>query len=1060
LKPTSEYAFETTVEQTLLRRSGWKRGDLAEWDERRALFRRPLLDFLRSGQPKTWAKLETQIGADALPGRLVETLLAELAAKGALEVLRHGFRFHGETLRLAWFRPAHGLNEETAALYERNELTVTRQVPCHPGKGSTVDLVLALNGLPVATVELKNPATGQSWRDAARQYRKDRDPAAPLFRFPERTLAHFAADPDEVRVTTRLMGEQTKFLPFNRGSLPGEAGCGAGNPPNPEGYRTAYFWEGTLARDSFLDILGRFLFLEKRNGNGTGSRAAGRRGGGKRRAGETLVFPRYHQLDAVRRLTEEARSGGPGNNYLIQHSAGSGKTNSIAWLAHRLMSLHDEEDRLVFDSVVVITDRRVLDQQLRQAIYQIEHAQGVVRAIDRDSRQLAGALAGGARIVVTTQQKFPFVLRGLYRVAGAESEEAATEAERDRAAAYRTEIAARRYAVIVDEAHSSQSGETAREFKAILGAGGGAVATRAEDRDDADGVEDDDGDDDGDDDEQDDPGSRDDFEDQLNRVIAARGPQPNLSFFAFTATPKGKTLELFGRKTPEGGRRPSHLYSMRQAIEEEFILDVLERYTPYRSFWKLLKEIPDDPEVPERKAMRALRRFITLHPTHLAQKTEIIVEHFRSRVLHRLGGRAKAMVVTSSRLHAVRYLKAFEKYLGEKGYADVRPLVAFSGEVSDPDTGLKYTETGMNERAAGRRISEAALAGEFATDEFRVLLVAEKYQTGFDQPLLAAMYVDKRLDGVQAVQTLSRLNRIHPGKEAPFILDFVNAPDDIQRAFRPYYDRTELAEPTDPQHLETLKHQLDESGIVLQSELEGFARVFFKSSEKQRPGDHAEIERWIQPAVDRFRALDDEEEQEEFRSRLSAFVRIYAYLSQVLPYGDREWEARYAFGRQLLPRLGRDPSEWYRPSGVELEYLRVRDLGTEDLSVREEGPGFVTAPTETGTGSEEEERAPLSQIIEVLNDRFGTEFGEADRLFFVQVRESASGDEEVAEMAQANPFDTFLLGIEARLETLMSERSGANERIVERFHSDPEFRSAVVPELARAIFEAVARPAD
>ena len=1032
MKATTEQAFESAIEETLLQQSGWERGDLGEWDPNRALFPAVVLDFLRTTQPDLWERFEKQLGAD-LEERLVERLCRELDEKGVLEVLRRGFKFHGRRLQVAWFRPAHSLNEETEALYAANRLSVTRQVPCHPDRGSTVDLLFALNGLPLATGELKNPATGQNWRHAVRQYREDRDPRAPLFRFGRRTLAHFAVDPEEVHLTTRLDGEETRFLPFNRGSRPGERECGAGNPPNPNGYRTAYFFEETLARDSFLDILGRFLFVEKKNGAGKDRRS--------RSNPETLVFPRYHQLDAVRRLTDTARREGPGRNYLIQHSAGSGKTNSIAWLSHRLMNLHDTNDRRVFDAVVVVTDRRVLDRQLQQAIYQIEHAQGVVRTIEKDSRQLAEALAGGARIVVTTLQKFPFVLRSLYRVAGADSEEAAGAEAKKQAETWGAEIAGRRYALIVDEAHSSQSGDTARELRAILGAGAGQASGSSKD-----------------------PG--DSLGEALDRIIEARGPQRNLSYFAFTATPKGKTLELFGRRPGTGGdpaRKAApesfHLYSMRQAIEEGFILDVLERYTTYRSFWNLLKKVPEDPEVPEHKALRALRRFVTLHPTNLSQKTEIIIEHFRSRVMRQIGGRAKAMVVTSSRLHAVRFMLSFERYLSAKGYTEVRPLVAFSGEVADPETGRKFTESRMNEFVSGRPISEAALAGEFAKDENRILLVAEKYQTGFDQPLLAAMYVDKRLDGVQAVQTLSRLNRTHPGKEPPFVLDFVNGREDIARAFRPFYDRTELSEPSDPDRLETLKHESDQAEIYLRSEVEAFARVFVRAKESPQSSDHAELERWVQPAVDRYRKQDDDE-REEFRKRLSAFVNSYAYLSQILPYGDREWEMLYVFGRHLLPRLGQDDGAFFRlKDEVELEFLRTERTGEGALQVAEEPAAYVLPPVEAGTGRAEEEEAPLSQLIEELNERFGTEFGEADRLFFAQVRENAVRNEEVERMARSNEFDDFRRGVNKLLRGLVVGQLGDNEQIVERFIADGEFREVVLPLLAQAIYASARRDA-
>jgi type I restriction enzyme R subunit len=751
MSQTNEQVFESYVVEMLLAK-GWRQGSVTEWDQERAFFPTGITSFIAATQPTIWEEMRGQHG-DNLEPMLLSVLVKELASKGALHVLRHGFKFYGKTFRLAYFKPAHGLNAEVLAQYEENRLTVTRQVPCHPGDHSTMDLVLAVNGLPVATCELKNPGTGQNWRHAVKQYKEDRNPRAPLFAFKERALVHFAVDPDEVYMTTRLAGAKSFFLPFNRGSHPGEIKCGAGNPQHASGYRTGYLWEEVLTRESFLDILGHFLFIEKKQ-----EKVDDGKGGRRIITRETLIFPRYHQLDATRKLIGATRNEGPGQNYLIQHSAGSGKTNSISWLSHRLASLHNDEDRKVFDCVIVITDRQVLDRQLQDAIYQIEHAQGVVKAIDQDSKQLAEALIDGTKIVVTTLQKFPFVLRGLLHAAGADNLDSPTEEEKARAKAWEDQIGKRRYAVIVDEAHSSQTGETARELKAILGAASGPENDENEP----------------------------DWEDRLNQVMQSRGRQPNLSFFAYTATPKGKTLELFGRVGGSGKPEPFHLYSMRQAIEERFILDVVKNYTTYNTYFKLVKAVEDDPNLPKKKAARALAKFLVMHPTNIEQKIEVIVEHFRSHVRHHLNKHAKAMVVTSSRLHAVKYMEAFTRYIKEHGYDDVRPLVAFSGTVKDPETGLEYTEPGMNpDVVSGKPISERQLPERFASPDYQVLLVANKYQTGFDQPLLMAMYVDKRLDGVQAVQTLSRLNRMIPGKETPFVLDFVNEAENIYRAFKP-----------------------------------------------------------------------------------------------------------------------------------------------------------------------------------------------------------------------------------------------------------------------------------
>ena len=1020
---TKEMAFESAVESMLLD-GGWRKGDLGEWDVDRALFPARALAFIRDTQPDLWAGMTALHGAN-LESTLIETLVKELDNKGAMDVLRHGFRFYGKTFRLAYFKPSHGLNPDALAHFERNELTVTRQARCHPGKGHEVDLLFALNGLPVATCELKNPTTGQTWRSAVRQYQQDRDPNVPLFRFQKRALVHFATDPEEVHMTTRLAGDATRFLPFNRGSAPGAIGCGAGNPPHPSGYRTAYFWQEVLERERFLDILGSYVFVEHREEkveDAKGTRTEKR---------ESVIFPRYHQLDSVSKLVAAARADGAGRNYLIQHSAGSGKTNSISWLSHRLASLHNADDEKVYHCVIVITDRRVLDQQLQAAIYQIEHAQGVVKAIDQDSQQLARALVDGTMIVITTLQKFPFVLKGLLTIAGAGPSENPSEAEQAQAAAWQREIAGRRYAVIVDEAHSSQTGETAREMKAILG-------VRAQDA----------------------RQENEDWQDGLAAVVESRGRQPNLSFFAFTATPKGKTVELFGRPGPSGKPESFHVYSMRQAIEEGFILDVLQNYTDYNTYYRLAKQAADDPDFPKRRTAVALAKYMTLHSYNIEQKTEVIVEHFREHVRQRIGGRAKAMVVTSSRLHAVRYLQAFRRYIAEHAYEDVRPLVAFSGTVTDPDTGEEFTEPGMNtDVVTGKSISEAALPSRFDSPDYQILLVAEKYQTGFDQPLLQAMYVDKRLDGVQAVQTLSRLNRVAPGKEAPFVLDFVNEPDDIRDAFSPYYDRTELLAASDPYQLEQLKHQLDGMQVYHGSEVEAFAKVFYLPPAQQQPGDHARIEACLQPARDRFQGLD-EDDQTAFRDRLSAFVNLYAFLSQIIPYGDSELERLSSFGRLLLPSLLPAREEpIHLGDEVSLEYYRLERVSSGAIILETREP-YVVSPSAVGTGNPEDEKAPLSEIIERLNERFGTEFTDEDRLFFEQVRERALRDEDVRKIAVANPFDKFSLGIRERLGQLMVERMGENDALVTRYLSDPEFQEVAFAVLAREIFQSVEATGD
>jgi len=825
-------------------------------------------------------------------------------------------------------------------------------------------------------------------------------------------------------MATRLNKGNTFFLPFNRGSSPGAITCGKGNPQHPSGHRTGYFWEEVLERESFLDIVGSFIFLETSEttiDDGAGGR--------KKVTRETMIFPRYHQLDAVRKLTSSARQEKTGNNYLIQHSAGSGKTNSISWLSHRLSSLHRAEDAKAFDCVVVITDRRVLDKQLQDAIYQIEHAQGVVKAIDENSLQLAEALVDGTKIVITTLQKFPFILRGLLHIAGADNPDNPDEAAIAKANEWQETIAARRYAVIVDEAHSSQTGETARELKQILGAGT----------------------------EQGYEESEIDWEDGLNKVMESRGKQKNLSFFAFTATPKGKTLELFGYKSASGKPEAFHTYSMKQAIEEGFILNVLQRYTTYKAYFRLVKSVEDDPVMPNKKARKKLGKFMALHPYNIEQKTEIIVEHFREHVKLKLGGRAKAMVVTGSRLHAVRYMLAFQRYIEENHYSDIRPLVAFSGTVKDPDSGNEYTEPSMNiDVVSGKHIGESQLPDKFDSSDYQLLLVANKYQTGFDQPLLCAMYVDKRLDGVQAVQTLNRLNRISAGKEPPFVLDFVNETEDIYKAFKPYYNATTLQEPSDPDHLEKLKHELNAFQIYLWSEVAGFCHVFYLPHSRQNPSDHARMEKMVQPAVDRFKALD-EEKKTAFYEKITAYTHFYAFISQIIPYSDQELEMLYSFSRYLIPHL--DPGETgVNPDPekeVTLQYYRIEKVMSGTIVLENEEQYGVKSPTAVGTGKSKDEEKPLSEIIQALNERFGTDFTEEDRLFFDQIMEKASKDERVIQTAMANPLDKFELGIKTIIESLMMQRMAENDGIVTRYMDDSSFQKTIFPILAKEIYKSV-----
>ena len=1003
-KRHSEAAFETVIETHLLGH-GYQPAPREGFDREHAMFPETVLAFIRETQPAEWAKLEALHGE-----KTGEQVLADLCkwmdANGSLATLRHGFKCYGRTLRVAFFKAAHELNPELEARYAANQLGLTRQLRFSPRSEKSLDVTLSLNGIPLATVELKNPLTGQTVEDAVRQYRRDRDPREPIFEFKRRTLVHFAVDTEAVRMTTRLAGNATHFLPFDKG-------CegGAGNPPDAAGrtYRTAYLWEEVLQRDSFLDLLARFIHLqieEKRDDHGRKVKV------------ETMIFPRYHQLEAVRQLVDSARTEGVGHNYLVEHSAGSGKSNTIDWLAHRLASLHDAANRRVFDSVIVVTDRVVLDQQLQDTIYQFEHKRGVVQKIDEHSRQLAEALQSAVPIIITTLQKFPFVSRQLLKMAEERGEKGS-----------RT-LPTRRCAVIIDEAHSSQGGETATDLKEVLG--GEDLRKEARKRAGDEGHAD---------------------LEELFRSMAKRGRQANLSFFAFTATPKHKTLAVFGR-----GGEPIHRYTMRQAIEEEFILDVLKHYTTYATYYKLLKACEDDPSVERKKAARALARFLRLHPHNLAQKTEVMVEHFQAVTRHKIGGRTKAMVVTGSRLEAVRYKQSFDRYIQEKGYA-IRTLVAFSGTVLDDKVpGVAYTEEKMN-----LGIREKELPEKFATQEYQVLLVAEKYQTGFDQPLLHTMYVDKRLAGLQAVQTLSRLNRIHPLKEDTFVLDFVNDREEIREAFQAYYEGAQIGEEVDPARMYAIKAELDASGIYLDEEVGRFCAVYFKPRQRQSAQDHQAMNAALDPAVSRFAVLQEEKEDEAelWRGKVQAFRKLYGFLSQIIPYQDSDLERLYVFLRHLaakLPRRKGGPAYQFDDE-VRLEYYRLQKISEGSILLERGAPSPLDGPTEVGSGLLRDEQVPLSQLIDVVNERFGTDFNQADQLFFDQVVEAAVTDEGLREAAAVNPADKFELVFRSVLEQLFVERMDQNEEIFVRFMNDQVFQKIVTTWMATEAYRRLRRTA-
>jgi type I restriction enzyme R subunit len=950
-----ERAFEDEIVEHLFA-DGWLFDtDNAKYDKARALVPEDVFAWLQETQPDEWNKAvkpnaspaEQEQAKQQLLDRLVKTLDRPLdAGGGTLTVLRKGFKKTPASFQMCEFAPATSLNTASRARYDAVKLRVMRQVFYSTSmKQKSIDLVLFVNGLPVATIELKTDDT-QSVDDGIAQYRTNRPPAGePLLGFGTRALVHFAVSTDRIAMATKLSGASTHFLPFDLGN-----NGRAGNPTNPTGAATSYLWERILQRDAWLHILGSLLHLETRTNTDLIT--------GEVSKHTTLLFPRYHQWDLVTRMLRTVRDEGPGHRYLVQHSAGSGKTNSIAWLAHGLSTLHRDDNSKVFDTVIVVTDRTVLDDQLQAAITQLEGVDGTVATINADevrkagddvgskSALLARELLSGKHIVIVTLQTFPFALDAIRKTPG---------------------LSDRTFAIIADEAHSSQTGEASKKLRDVL--------TTQEQSDLADGGEL-------------------DTEAVLAAEMAARADSPNLSFFAFTATPKGKTLELFGRIGDDGLPQAFHVYTMQQAIEEGYILDVLRNYTTYDTAFKIaeadqrrLTAMSETELVDETEATKHLMRWVSLHPTNIAQKVQIIVEHYRTNVRHLLDGHAKAMVVTSSREHAVRYKQAIDAYIAKQGYR-MATLVAFSGMLTAEQVpgitiaGVEppYSESNLNPGTRGR-----ALPVAFASDDFQVLIVANKYQTGFDQPLLCAMYVDKRLSGVTAVQTLSRLNRTYPagGKDTTFVLDFVNDPDEILESFAPYYRDAELERRTDVDSVHDLQARLDAAGIYTDADIEAFVDAFLAG--ERGLAKHGAHTGPLKTASTRFNdrysaAIEAKdtastEELDLFRKNVGSFVRLYDFLSQIVDYGDTDLEKRSLFLRLLLPRLtGRGSAVSFDLSAVELTHIKQARRGDHDLDLAS-GEAVPLRPVDaTGTGAARDPRmVRLAELLARINELFADE---------------------------------------------------------------------------------------
>ena len=986
-----EKRFEQDIEEYLVKEGGYQKGDPRAFDREKALDVGTFLRFVRTSQPKAWARFEKIYGADS-ERQLVERFCREVKMVGLLKVLRQGFTDRGIKFRAVFWKPETSINETTQAQYAANILHCTRQLHYSLHNENSIDMVLFVNGIPVVSMELKCQFTGQDTANAIEQYKLDRASKDPIFEFGKRILVHFAVDLSNVYMTTRLEGEKTYFLPFNQGSNGAGKVGGKGNPINPDGYDTAYLWQTVLCKDRLLEILHKYMHLQVDRDPKTGAVKS-----------ERMIFPRYHQLDVVTKLLANVRTRGAGHNYLIQHSAGSGKSNSIAWLAYRLASLHNDQDEKIFQSVIIVTDRRVLDSQLQNTVYQFDHVEGVVQKIDKNAAQLRDAINDGVGIIITTLQKFPVI----YKEVRSEN---------------------KCFAIIVDEAHSSQTGDAARKLKRALADTDKVLEEYAAEEAAAEEA-------------------RKDDEDKLLEELAAQGTQENLSFFAFTATPKDKTLQMFGRRDANGKYHPFHIYSMRQAIEEHFILDVLQNYMTYRMYYKIAKSIPDDPELDTAAGVRAIRQFETLHPHNISQKTTVMLEHFRNVTRHKIGGSAKAMVVTPSRLHAVRYLLEFKRQIEEKGYTDLDVLVAFSGEVED--NGITYTEEKLNTTKTGKTIKEKALPAAFHTDEYGMLIVAEKYQTGFDEPLLHTMFVDKKLSGVKAVQTLSRLNRTMRGKVDTFVLDFVNTAEDIRKAFEPYYEETVLEEETDPNVIYDLKNTLDEFRVYQQMEIDRFAEIFYADKE-QGKGDLGKLQGALRPALDRFEALETEK-QELFKSTLARFNRIYAFITQVCRLFDKEIHKFSVYAKFLytmLPKGGRD--KVYVDDKILLEYYRLEKDYEGGITLERAPEGF--RPITGEAGRREKKRDPLTVIIDKINEKYGTNFTEMDKVL-LQMENDYAAQDKWQSYAKNNDQKTFMLLFEKDFPNMAAARYEQNDSFFVKLFSDPDMMRQVMETVGAVLYE-------
>ena len=1007
----TEKAFEEFIESYLIsEEGGWTKASDAglRSEESRGMNVDivTLTDFVKATQPMAWKRFERMCTINPVR-QFYKSFENAVTQDGLISVLRYGFKHRGVSFRVCYFKPESELNDLAVENYKKNVCQCIRQWHYSEQNNNSIDMMLAVNGIPVIAIELKNQLTGQSVDDAKKQWAYNRNPKEPVFGFNKRILAYFACDLYDVYMTTRLDGPMTNFLPFNQGSNGAGKDGGAGNPANPTGgYVTSYFWENVLQKDKLMDILQKFISYEK-----TEKKEVMPDGSTNIKKTEKIIFPRYHQLDVVRKLVSHVRENGPGHNYLIQHSAGSGKSNSIAWTAYRMASLHNSNNEAVYDSVIVVTDRRVLDQQLQATISGFDHTLGSVETIDdkKSAKDLLNAINKGKRIIVTTLQKFPVIYEQVQSAVG------------------------KHYAIIVDEAHSSQTGQSAMKLKTALADVSDALKEYAElEQKTVEEIE---------------------ANDILVQDMLSQGKHQNLSFFAFTATPKGKTLEIFGEPQEDGSFHPFHIYSMRQAIEEGFILDVLANYTTYKMCYQIAKNVPDNPDVPTSKAVRTIRRYEELHPHNLAQKAAIIVETFRDVTKHKIGGLGKMMVVTASRLAAVRYYHEIKRYLEQNDYDDIEIMIAFSGSLKDPDdpNSPEYTESSMNVDKNGNRVKESQTKSVFR-DEGDILIVAEKYQTGFDEPLLHTMIVDKELRDVKAVQTLSRLNRTYPGKVDTYVLDFVNDVDRIREAFQQFYQETSLDEEINFDLIYTTQKILRDFHVYGEEDIEAVSQIYFDPDIRKANATQGKISNILKPVADKYNQLN-QEQRYQFRREVRAFVKWYNYISQITRMFDKELHKEYILCSYLAKLL---PSDQTQPfdldNRVKLEYYRLEKTyeGAIELDAT---PGSWKPTQPKRAGGQKDRLSPLDEIIAKINEEFFGDFTDADRVMVDTLYTKMRKDAKVKKAAKSNDRQVYERSIFPGIfDTTAQEAYMENTEAYEQLFLDAEKYRIIQQALAERLY--------